>query len=160
VSKSPKSKKPKPKRIVVKKGDIFKIELSNKTHCYAHICEKPLVIFYDYNGSNDLDLSEITELKILFKIWVYKYVPQTENWSRIGNLFSNELNIEPYFYKKDPISGELYLYHSEFSETNYERKTTIKEIQGLERAAVWAESHVEDRLRDHYANEPNRWLEN
>lgn len=122
------------------------------------MCEKPLVIFYDYNSSDDLEKSTITKLKILFKVWVYKYVPRTENWLRIGNIASKELEIEPYFYKKDPISGQLYLYHSEFAETNYERKATLKEIEGLEKAAVWAENHIEDRLRDHYAGRPCKWL--
>jgi len=30
---------------------------------------------------------------------------------------------------------------------------------GLERAAVWGPSHVEDRLRDHYAGRKNKWVE-
>jgi len=147
------------KRIVIKSGDVFKIDLGDSTHCYAHICKgRTLTIFYDYNGEEELDLVQISALNILFKTSIYNYVPRTENWIRVGNIASEELDIEPYFYKKDPISGQLYLYHSEFAETNYERKATLAEIEGLERASVWAENHIEDRLRDHYAGRPCKWL--
>ena len=152
------SDKPKRKRIVIKKGDIFKIDLNDGSHCYAHI-GKHETIFYDYKGQDDLSLSEITKLKTLFRVWVYNYVPRTENWSRIGNLVIEDLDVECYFYKVDPISGDLYLYHSEFSENNYERKATASEIKGLEKAAVWAENHIEDRLRDHYAGRPCKWMD-
>ena len=137
---------------------MFKVDLNDGTHCYVHISTKPLAIFYDYNGADDFKLSDIVELKILFKAWVYHDVPRTENWLRIGNITSKELEVEPFFYKKDPISGQLYLYHSDFAETNYERKATLKEIEGLEKAAVWGENHIEDRLRDHYARQPCKWI--
>lgn len=33
-----------------------------------------------------------------------------------------------------------------------------EEIKGLERAAVWEASHIEDRIRDHYNGESCIWL--
>jgi hypothetical protein len=39
------------------------------------------------------------------------------------------------------------------------RPATLDECRKLERLAVWSAEHVEDRLRDHYAGVPNKWVE-
>jgi hypothetical protein len=38
------------------------------------------------------------------------------------------------------------------------RDATREETEGLEPAAVWEPEHIADRLEDHYAGRPNRWL--
>jgi hypothetical protein len=39
------------------------------------------------------------------------------------------------------------------------RSSTKKECVELNRCAVWAVNHIEDRIRDHYRNVPNLWVE-
>lgn len=40
-----------------------------------------------------------------------------------------------------------------------ENPATPEECAVLERAAVWDPGHVEDRLRDHFAGQSNKWVE-
>jgi len=74
-------------------------------------------------------------------------------------VLSPESRTEPFFYKQDAITGRLALYHSTFASTNWERPASREECAGLEAAAVWEPEHVEDRLRDHFAGRPNKWVE-
>ncbi len=64
------------------------------------------------------------------------------------------------FCKQDIVSGKLYIYQ-EVPELAplYERPATTGECIGLEAAAVWEAEHVEDRLRDHFAGQLNKWVE-
>ena len=39
------------------------------------------------------------------------------------------------------------------------RSASKEECLGLERAAVWEPSHVEERIVDYYAGRKNQWLE-
>jgi hypothetical protein len=39
------------------------------------------------------------------------------------------------------------------------RPAARAECEGLERFAVWDPTQVEDRLRDHFAGRPNKWVE-
>ena len=75
------------------------------------------------------------------------------------NVLAPENREEPFFYKQDAITGRLTLYHSSLAQTNWERTASLAECEALESAAVWEPDHVEDRLRDHYAGRPNRWVE-
>ena len=34
-----------------------------------------------------------------------------------------------------------------------------EDLKGLECAAIWEANHVEDRLRDHFLDKPNVWVE-
>ena len=71
--------------------------------------------------------------------------------ARIGNIDSEVLSDDPYFYKQDII------YHEEFAATSYGRPATFSEVKNLERAAVWDAHHVEDRLKAFFENEICEW---
>jgi hypothetical protein len=140
-------------------GDILKVDLGDGTHSYAHVSTDPLVIFYDCKTSRDLPLSEIGKLPVAFKVWVHNQDIKRGIWEKVGNLPLAPDNLEqPYMFKQDRITGRLAIHHSDFEDTNYERPATLEECRGLERAAVWDASHVEDRLRDYYEGVENKWV--
>lgn len=51
-----------------------------------------------------------------------------------------------YFELYDPNTGST-------------KPSTKEEVRGLERVSVWAQNHVEDRIRDYYNNVPCQWLQ-
>lgn len=62
--------------------------------------------------------------------------------------------------KIDLISGRLTVYwENPAGDTWGETPATLKERLVLEPSAVWDAEQVEDRLRDHFAHRPSRWLE-
>jgi hypothetical protein len=59
------------------------------------------------------------------------------------------------FYKQDGLHRErLSIKWSDGTEI----PTDLAGIEGLEKAAIWAPEHVEDRIADHFAARPNKWL--
>jgi hypothetical protein len=148
------------KRVRRRVGDILKIDLGDGVHSYGQVAEEPLVVFFDGAFSEALPPEQATALPVLFRIWVHNDAVKTGIWEVIGNLpLAPENAVEPFFYKQDAITGTLSLYHSSFADRGWERPASATECDGLECAAVWDPEHVEDRLRDHYAGQPNRWLE-
>jgi len=152
--------KNKPKKTRRKIGDILQIKLNNDFHVYGHVTTDPAIIFYDGMFKKDLPLDEIIKLPVLFTLFVYNYAITQGIWPVIGNSkLSEEKLVHPYMYKQDTFTKKLYIYHADFADTNYERPATIEECKGLECAAVWEPEHVVDRLLDHYAGRPNKWVE-
>ena len=148
------------KRIRRRPGDIVKISLGDGRHSYAQVADEPLIVFFDGAFAEEPSPDRVMDLPVLFRIWVHNDAVKKGLWPVIGNQpVAPENAAEPYFYKQDPITGKLSLYHSSFADTGWERPASATDCDGLECAAVWDPEHVEDRLRDHYASQPNRWVE-
>lgn len=111
--------------------------------------------FFDIHTSAPLQIGQISEHELLFRVWVMKYALGKNGWKIIGQLpLTEEMKEEPWFFKRDAISGKLtrYKYPDEIPATKHECK-------GLECAAVWDPCHIESRLSDHFAGRPNKWVE-
>ncbi len=142
----------KQKRVV---GAFVKIPLSNTEHGYARILEGSLFAFYDVKTDKDLPLPEVQFKPILFKIWVMRSAVTSGRWKIVGTTpLEENLKVEPHFFKIDPLNKKLSIYFHD-----KESPATVEECRGLECAAVWSAEHVEDRLRDYYAGQPNKWVE-
>jgi hypothetical protein len=150
------------KKIRRREGQVVKIDLG-ATKSFARVLEEPLFAFYDreYDLENEPHIDDICSLPIAFKIWVMNYAITRGLWEVIGcKPLEVELNVPPKFFKQDAISGKLSIYQPTHSlAPSSERPATFDEVKGLESAAVWDPQHVEDRLRDHFAHRPNRWVE-
>ena len=142
-----------------REGDSLKIDLGDGRHSFAQVAAEPLIIFFEGASTDDL-AEDVSSLPVLFRLWVSNHAVTSGRWPviRRGTL-SSANRAEPFFYKQDAITGRLALYHSTFAATDYERAANLNDCAGLEAAAVWKPEHVEDRLRDHFAGRPNRWLE-
>lgn len=143
-----------------REGDLVKINLADGCHSYAQVAAEPLLVFFEGCQADDLSTEEVVRLPVLFRLCVANHAVTLGRWQVIGRRpLTPENRQEPYFYKQDPVTGRLALYHSSFAETNWERAADLSECAGLECAAVWEPEHVEDRLRDHYAGRSNKWVE-
>ena len=60
----------------------------------------------------------------------------------------------------DPTHIAIYMSDSPGLDSEEEEiPATWEEIQGLENVMVWSSSHLEDRLRDHFAGRPCKWVQ-
>jgi hypothetical protein len=66
----------------------------------------------------------------------------------------SELAVAPWFFKQDAISGKVTVGRT----GSEERLPEPGQIDNLERAAVWSATHIVDRLQDHFAGKPNKWV--
>ncbi|WP_199556334.1 Imm26 family immunity protein [Sandaracinobacteroides hominis] len=122
--------------------------------------ERALGYLFEGTFDEEIGVERIPSLPIAFRLWVSNHAITKGTWPVIGSRpLLPENAEEPFFYKQDAISGRLSLYHSAFAATNYERSASLDECQHLECAAVWEPEHVVDRLNDHAAHRPNRWVE-
>jgi len=137
------------------KGDIFEVDLRDGTFCYGRVINGSCVLYDLRVGVRPL-IEEIVCQKVLFQVWVMKYAITRGIWKVIGNLPLEESLVErPRFFKKDSISGKLYVTY----DGSQEIPATLEECQRLECAAVWDPEHVEDRLRDHFEGRRNKWYD-
>lgn len=142
-------------------GQIVKIDLKDGTVAYGRVLKRPLFAFYDkpYRCGDTPELEEIATLPIAFKICVMNYSISKRIWSVIGRLeLTSDLKKTPSFFKQDILNGALSIYRDDLPPA-FERPATLQECMGLEQAAVWDPCHVEDRLRDHFAGRPSKWVQ-
>ena len=89
-------------------------------------------------------------------LWVMKSAHSQGRWLKVG---SSELSadlLSPVLrYNQDPIRPNLIRLTYDGCQGP---SATVSDCDGLECAAVWSACHVEDRLRDHFSNRPNKWV--
>jgi hypothetical protein len=141
------------KRVI---GDIVRIDLGDGFHGYARVLEEALFAFYDCRIRNELPVDQIIVFPVLFNIPVMNYAVKQGRWLVVGNapLDDSLKTLPPLFIQDTLKEGVFRLY-----EKGQMRPATREECLGLECAAVWEPTHVEDRLRDHYAGRKNKWVE-
>lgn len=136
-------------------GDFLKIAMEDGTFCFARVLHEPYVAFYELHSVEERPIDEIARSRVMFKLAVMNRAITNGRWRVIGNLpLEEELRLPIETFKQDPISKRLYIYVN-----GIETPAAREDCEGLERAAVWDPDHVEDRLRDHFAGVPNKWVE-
>lgn len=137
-------------------GSIVQVALGDGTYCYAQTLEEPEFAFFDVRHRLLPQAREIVAKPLLFRLWVMNHAVTGGRWLNVGKApVTDDLARPVPRFKQDaldPSRFEIYL-------NGNSRPATVQECVGLERAAVWDPEHVEDRLRDHYAGRPNRWVE-
>lgn len=139
-------------------GDVLRIPLGSEKFAFAWVLSTPLFAFFDYQQDGELSpaVDELVMQPIAFRIWVMDRAVGDGRWKRIGHAaVPSETALTPWFFKQDPISRDLSLTQTGAEEV----PASPEECRGLERAAVWDPEHVEDRLRDHFAGMPNKWVQ-
>lgn len=138
-------------------GAVVEVPLGDGRRCFGLVLPSPRVAFFDLCASSDLKLEveEIRSRPVLFQLLVMQRPLSMAEWPVIGEVPVEPALLEgPYFFREDPISGKLSI-----SKDGVERiPATLAEVAGLERAAVWDAEHVVDRLKDHFAGRPCRWI--
>lgn len=137
-------------------GNVIRKTLGNQTY-YGRLLEFPWATFYDYRTDQPVDdLDQITSRPVLFTLAAHKDLIAKGYWETIGRR-PLEPSLGPPAAQRmvDVLDSNHYRIIDD--EGNI-REATREETEGLEPAAVWEPEHIADRLEDHYAGRPNRWL--
>jgi hypothetical protein len=137
-------------------GDVVVIDLGDGFHTYARVLEEASFAFYDGRANEELTVDRIVTLPILFQVAVMDHAIKRRRWVVIGNAPLDDLLLNPPpRFIQDPIRKDRFRIYAK----GQIRPATKEECIGLECAAVWEPTHVEDRLRDHYSGRQNKWVE-
>ncbi len=142
-------------RVVV--GAIVEIPIDTEYYVYAQILKNRGYAFFDYRSKQPLhNISILINKPVLFIVSIYDYVVKNNIWHIVGKLpIREDLKVQPMMYIYDADSDKFNLYNNNTGEI---APCTKDKAFGLERASVWAENHIVDRIRDYYNNVPCIWL--
>jgi hypothetical protein len=137
-------------------GDFVKVPLGDGSHAYGRVLSDAFFAFYDLRTSEELPIEEIATRPVLFYAAVMDYAVKRGRWVVVGNLpLPPNLLYAPPRFIQDPLRKDSFAIY----EKGEIQAATKQECLGLERAAVWNPEHVEERIRDHYAGNRNKWLD-
>lgn len=149
------SRRRKTQRIV---GEVVAIPLAESEQVgFGLVLEEPLMAFFNLSAKRGAvpSVEEILRSPVAFRIWVMNQPIVDGQWPVLGKVdVPAELTIAPLFFKQDAISGKITVGRTGAEE----RLPEPGQLDTLERAAVWSAGHVVDRLQDHFAGKPNRWV--
>ncbi|MBL1082071.1 immunity 26/phosphotriesterase HocA family protein [Streptomyces actinomycinicus] len=146
-------------------GRVARIDLGDGRCAFGRQLTGLCVEFYDLVGrpGAPVDLIEIVAAPVAFKIWVMDSAfRRRSGWELLDvvPLTREEQAVVHVFSKQDPLSGSVTVHRVDpVTRAGRETPSTLEEGRKLERAAVWAPEHIEDRLRDHFDGRPNKWVE-
>lgn len=138
-------------------GSILEIDLGNGFYNYAQIINDD-ILFFDICVNKRLeDLTILNSKRPLFFLGVYDSVITKGRWKIVGKLpIHSSHKIVPMKFIQDSMDeSQIDLYNPNTGEI---KKSSRKEVIGLECAAVWEGEHVESRLRDYYDGKENVWV--
>ena len=146
----------KTKRQKWKCGAVVKIRLGDWSHSYGQMLHEPEYAFFHIRTTDDIAAEDVVRNQLIFRLWVMRYAHSTGRWLKIGDAPVAPALQQPVLrFNQDPLKPEQIRLTYDGCEGPL---GTIKDCENLECAAVWDPEHVEDRIRDHFAGVPNKWL--
>ncbi len=136
-------------------GSIVSIPIENY-RVHAQILADTDMVFFDTKHLTDESLTEYESFEVLFRLPVNSNAILDGRWVKVG-----KENIKDEFSKPVPrfIQDALNPEKFEIYIGGNIHPSTKNECKNLDRCAVWAVNHVEDRIRDHYNGVSNVWVE-
>ncbi len=135
-------------------GHVVTVPLGTRHRGYAQMLVAPEYAFFEIRTTEKLEPERVITHPILFRLWVMNHAYTKGRWVKIGSApVSSALQKPVARFRQDAFTGELVAVIN-----GVERRATRKRCETLECAAVWDPEHVEDRLRDHFAGRPNKWV--
>jgi hypothetical protein len=134
------------------------VPLDHRFQALGWVLDEPLIAFLDKRWPvGELpDLVGLGQVPIAFRVAVMNHAVTRGTWKVVGHLGPpNRLIEPPWFFNQDGLTGEITLTQTGAEEV----PADLNMCQGLEAAAVWEPEHIVDRLRDHFAGRPNKWVE-
>ena len=133
-------------------GTFVRVPLADGTFGYGRALSDPYMAFYDLRTAEPAsDLDRIERMPVLFKQAVRLLDP--DRWPGLGERPLEGEVAEPVVRFVQDIGD--YTMCTIFDSAGMERQATPEECVGLERAAVWDQHHIEQRLLDTFEGRPN-----
>ena len=141
---------------IYKPGTFLRVLLPDGSFGYGRTLEMPYEAYYEYRTeAPDSDLDRIASKPLLFRIAVRHLKPSS--WKAIGWRALEERLTQPIVQFMQDLGN--FRDCTIFDTAGNSRKADPHECVGLERAGVWEESGVEDRLLDTFLGRPNPTVE-
>ncbi|HEX5749330.1 MAG TPA: Imm26 family immunity protein [Archangium sp.] len=133
-------------------GAFVRMTLADGSFGYGRLLESPYAAFYDYRTTSpDSDLDRIASRPLLFRIAVRHLA--LDAWEFIGERALEEHLTEPVVQFMQDLGD--FRRCTIFDTAGKEREAEPEECVGLERAAVWEQEGIEERLLDSLLGRPN-----
>lgn len=137
-------------KIVPAAGQVIKVPLENG-HTYGQVLADTCIAFYNIYINGEISLDRVVECPVLFIVAVDDRSIRNGSWPLIGVApYSARISVPNFFVQDilDPNSFEIY--HS-----GSIRRATREECLTLERASVWDQASIRQRLMDTFASREN-----
>jgi hypothetical protein len=140
-------------------GAVVSISLGDDFLGFGQMLDEPEYAFFDVRTLSETlpAPADVVANPVLFRLWVIRQAHSKGRWSKIGFApIAAELAKKVLRFNQDPLKpNSIFLSYDGVSG----KPCAAEECTLYERAAVWDPEHVEDRLRDHFAGRPNKWVE-
>lgn len=135
-----------------KPGTFVRIPLGDGSFGYGRLLESPYAAFYKHRTSSpESDLDRIASSPVLFKTAVRQLALKA--WELIGWRELEEHLTQPLIRFMQDVGD--FRQCTIFDTAGNERAAKPEECIGLERAAVWEQQAIEERLLDALMGRPN-----
>ena len=135
-----------------KTGTFVRLSLADRSFGYGRLLEPPHVAFYSHRTTApDSDLDRIASKPVLFTIAVNLLA--LNEWEFIGWRALEEHLTQPLVQFRQDVGD--FRRCTIFDTAGNKRAAEPRECVGLERAAVWEQDSVEERLLDAFLGRPN-----
>jgi hypothetical protein len=123
-------------------GDVVQIALPNGRYAYGRVLRDASIAIYRQTTTSPAQ-PPLGSREYQFVVGVYEDVLQSGSCPVVGHDPSRDGDDEwpPASFIRDPISGDVSLYHKGIITPAAE-----DEVSGLERASVWDLNHIVDRI--------------
>lgn len=137
------------------RGAVVAVPLGDGFQTFAQMLDEPEYAFFDSRTTEDPPAAEVVTRPVLFRLWVMRSAHATGRWPKVGAAPVTEALMRPVRrYSQDKVRPQDI--RLTFDRCDGPLRSVV-DCEGLECAAVWDASHVEDRLRSHYAGVPCKW---
>jgi hypothetical protein len=136
-------------------GSVIEIPVDDFV-VHAQILPETDIVVFDSKTLDNPSVKAILTRTVLFRVAANHDAILDGRWRKVGKgpLAPEHSKPVPRFIQ-DPLASEKF----EIYLGGDIRPATRDDCAGLDRCAVWAVPHIEDRIRDHYAGKPNVWVE-
>jgi hypothetical protein len=136
-------------------GAVVRIPLDDTRHCYGQLLRDVDVAVFDTLTTEEMAPEEVITRPVLFRVAVSRWAVTQVRWEKVGRAA-----VRGDLYRPIPKFVQDALHPERFSIYlgGEDRPASREECEGLECCAVWEPEHVEDRIRDHYAGVPCKWV--
>ena len=134
-----------------REGDVFAIALGELGFAFGRICAGGDHAYYDVLAVNVPPLDEIVNRPIIFRVPVARDALAAGGWRILGNVPLGGDLARPAVYRHQPVGSKQAFRYSAGTSV----AASAAEVAPLETLATWFSMHIEQRLRNHFANRPD-----
>jgi hypothetical protein len=135
------------------KGDIYSIKLSPSEFGFCRLLDFPIAEFFNIKSDREnIEFKDIIT-DVLFRVWIERKSINSPLFRKIGHKkYRDSLSLNTYRY--DELLDEYRIYDGE---TGINHLATKEDAMKFERAAVYGDIHLVERIKANIAGQKSKW---